>query len=157
MDKVGLILRDLLRGDGFIHVSKALIFAIGNDAALIYSELLSRHGYFETRGMLTGDGYFFNTIEDLYGGTGLSVFQQRKGIGVLQKVGLIDMEVRGIPPKRYFKILDVAHVLSNLLLEGQAVMKEQVVLGPSHELGIMGVVRSYMKPEKWSKEGKIDE
>lgn len=110
---------DLLRSDAHISVNKALMFAIGVNEALIYSELLSRQAYFDSRDQLTEDGYFFNTIDDLESGTSLSVYQQRIAINNLKKLGLIDVQVKGLPPKRFFKIEQDTAALVNLLNQGK--------------------------------------
>jgi hypothetical protein len=106
---------NLLRSDGSIVINKALMQAIGINEAIIYCELLSRYGYFQSRQQLTEDGFFFNTIEDLQSATTLSGYQQRKSISTLIQIGLIDMQVKGIPPKRYFKIVDNMELLISLL------------------------------------------
>ena len=108
-------LYSLLRSDGSIVINKTLMRAIGINEAIAYCELLSRYSYFETRDQLTDDGFFFNTIEDLEEATSLSGYQQRKAIISLEKTGLIKMEIRGLPAKRYFKILDNIEMLINLL------------------------------------------
>lgn len=100
------IIIDLLRADGSIVINKKLAKAIGIDAAIIYSELVSRQAFFESRGQLTEDGYFFNTIEDLEDGTMLSKYQQSKAIKKLEQLELIKTDRRDIPPKRYFKIIN---------------------------------------------------
>jgi hypothetical protein len=110
---------DLLRADGSIVVNKNLIFALGLHESIIYAELVSRFIYFADRDNLTEDGYFFNTIDDLYSGTGIGEKPQRTAIKNLQKLGLIHMNTRGIPPKRYFEIIDNPQLLSNLLQYGR--------------------------------------
>jgi hypothetical protein len=118
MSKLKHPLFELLRSDAHISVNKALMFALGNDEALIYAELLSRHVYFESRELLE-DGYFYNTIEDLFSGTNLSVYKQRAAINNLKLVGLVDMAVKGLPPKRFFKIENSPELLSELIEIGR--------------------------------------
>lgn len=110
---------DLLRSDGSIVINKKLIFAIGLNEATIFSELISRYNYFADRNQLTSDGFFFNTISDLYSGTGLGTKPQRTAINNLKKLGLIECSLRGIPPKRYFRITDNFSVLEQLLNTGK--------------------------------------
>lgn len=62
MEKLTHPLFELLRSDAWIHESKALRWALGNDEATIYAELLSRHDYFQSRGQLTSEGYFFRRL-----------------------------------------------------------------------------------------------
>lgn len=96
---------DLLRSDGSIVVNKRLAKAIGIDAAIMYSELISKEKYFADRDQLTDDGFFFNTVENMQEDTTLSKDKQLKAIKVLVKEGLIRHENRGLPRKRYFKVI----------------------------------------------------
>lgn len=95
---------DMLRSDGSITVNKRLIRELGTLEALLYSELLSRYRYFADQDRLTTDGYFYNTIEDLQEGTGMTRRQQDAIIKNLVEAGVLDVSVRGIPAKRHFRI-----------------------------------------------------
>lgn len=97
-------LYDLLRSDGSIVVNKKLMHGIGLNEAIIYSELLSKYYYFESRGQLQYDNVFFNTIDDLYLSTCISDRGQRTAIKNLVDFGLLATKTRGLPPKRYFKL-----------------------------------------------------
>ena len=107
---------DLLRNDGFIIYNKNLAKNIGVNEAILYSELLSRWNYFKQRGQLTEDGFFFNTVKDLEDGTALSDYQQRRALNSLKEKGLIEMEVRGIPAKRYFRIVEDSELITSYLV-----------------------------------------
>jgi hypothetical protein len=98
------MLIDLLRSDGSIVVNKRLAHAIGIDAAIMYSELISKQKYFADRGQLTEDGYFFNTVENMQEDTTLTKYQQSKAIKKLVTLNLIFQVNRGLPQKRFFKI-----------------------------------------------------
>jgi hypothetical protein len=119
MSKLQNPLYELLRADGYVNISKALMFAIGNDEALIYSELLSRYAYFAEKGDLNDYGYFYNTVEDLWSGTNLSDYKQRAAIASLKRIGLISIQVRGIPPKRFFRIENNPELLAELIVQGR--------------------------------------
>ena len=110
------LLTDLLRNDGFIIYNKNLAKNIGVNEAILYSELLSRWNYFKQRGQLTEDGFFFNTVKDLEDGTALSDYQQRRALNSLKEKGLIEMEVRGIPAKRYFSIVEDSELIASYLM-----------------------------------------
>jgi hypothetical protein len=107
---------DLLRNDGFIIYNKNLAKNLGVNEAILYSELLSRWNYFKRRGQLTEDGFFFNTVKDLEDGTALSDYQQRRALNSLKEKGLIEMEVRGIPAKRYFRIVEDSELITSYLM-----------------------------------------
>lgn len=113
---------ELLRSDGSITVNKALVHSIGLDEAILYGELISRGIYFYDRGQLTEDGYFFNTINDLRAATGLKRFKQDKAIERLQELGLIQYKVKGMPARRYFKIIYDADLLGHYIIQGKAQM-----------------------------------
>ncbi|RYI25077.1 hypothetical protein EVU96_25015 [Bacillus infantis] len=107
---------ELLRSDGFITVNKNLARAMGIDAAIMYSELISKQKYFKDRGQLSEDGYFFNTVENMEADTTLTKYQQAKAIKALVKANLIHQDNRGLPQKRYFKINEDESVIAGILL-----------------------------------------
>ena len=110
---------DLLRSDGSIIINKNLIFSLGTNSAIVYSELLSRFIYFLGKDQLTEDGYFYNTIDDLRLGTGLGRTAQTNAINKLKDKGLIKKDLRGLPPKRHFKIIPDGNLLAKFLEEGR--------------------------------------
>ena len=116
---------DLLRNDGFIIYNKNLAKNIGVNEAILYSELLSRWNYFRQRGQLTEDGFFFNTVKDLEDGTALSDYQQRRALNSLKDKGLIEMEVRGIPAKRYFRIVEDSELITSYLVSPELELEDR--------------------------------
>jgi len=102
--KTNMTILELLIPNNRIVINKNLARTIGLHEATIYGELVSRHHYFEERKALDKDGYFYNTVDDMENGTTLTKYQQSKAINKLMKLKLIDMTVKGCPPKRYFKI-----------------------------------------------------
>ena len=114
---------DLLRSDGSIVVNKKLSHAIGIEPAIMYSELISKQIYFDNRDELTGDGYFFNTVENMQEDTALSKYQQSKSIKKLKELNLIKQSNRGVPQKRYFKVVNDDEKVLQLLGVGQKLKK----------------------------------
>jgi hypothetical protein len=94
------------------------MFALGNDEAIVFGELLSRQVYFEAKGELTTDDYFFNTFWDLASAVNLNDHRQRTAVKNLQQIGLIDMRVRHVPPKRYFRVENRPLLLANVIRFG---------------------------------------
>lgn len=133
------ILYDLLRADGSIVINKNLVSSLGYPAAIMYSELLAKENYFNKKGQLD-DSWFFNTVENMEEDTFLSDYQQREAIGVLRGLELIEYELRGIPPVRYFKILRNDN-LYNLLTsekkkrENKKLEKKQAKLNKQRDSG----------------------
>ena len=61
----------LLKKQGYIMTYKCLIKELGTVKAVFLSELLSKYKYFESRGKLDADGYFYCTYNDIYESTGI--------------------------------------------------------------------------------------
>ena len=104
---------ELLRADGSIIVNKKLAKEIGLNEAVMYSELISKHLYFEISNQLS-DEYFYNSMENLKKDTTLSRYQQGKAIEKLVKLGLIEYKLKGLPATRYFKIIE-SDIILNIL------------------------------------------
>jgi hypothetical protein len=104
---------DLLRSDGSIVVNKFLAKLIGLNEAIILSELVSWHKFYEDRNELDSAGMFFCTSEKMQDNTTLSKHLQSKAITNLVDGGLIETKQKGLPAKRYFKINEQA--LSELI------------------------------------------
>lgn len=113
----------LLRSKGSIILNKDLVHAIGNSEATLYSELCSKHEWFKDHNMLDDEGYFYNTQYDLQAATGLGEKAQRTTIIRLKNLGLIKYELKGVPSKRHFKIIEDNEKLLNILEEGHKKLK----------------------------------
>lgn len=93
-----------IANDGFILTNKKLCFAFNINTSVLLGELASKYRYFKQRKMLTEDGWFFCTVEDLYKSTSITRMTQFRIIKELEKLGILFTQQRGIPQKRYFKI-----------------------------------------------------
>lgn len=111
---------DLLRSNGSIVVNKLLAKAIGINAAIMYSELISKYIYFANKGQITEDGFFYNTVENMQEDTTLSKDQQLAAIKVLVKVNLIEQKNRGLPRTRHFKINQNEEIIKKILYSVQS-------------------------------------
>lgn len=96
---------NLISNNNFITLNKNLIKAIGLEEAIILGELVSEYDYWSSQKALE-DGYFYSTIENIEKHTTLSVHKQRKALNNLKEKGIIDIKVKGIPAKRYIKIIE---------------------------------------------------
>ena len=96
---------NLISNNNFIILNKNLIKAIGLEEAIILGELASEYDYWSSQKALE-DGYFYSTIENIEKHTTLSVHKQRKALNNLKEKGIIDIKVKGIPAKRYIKIIE---------------------------------------------------
>lgn len=93
----------LLASRNYIAVNKELIKCIGLDETILLGELASECEYWLSQEKLE-DGYFYSTIDMVEQNTTLTDYQQRKAIKVLQDMGLVEVVIKGLPPKRYIKI-----------------------------------------------------
>jgi len=90
--------------DSFWSLNKEGVRKIGFDAMGLLSDLLSKKKYFENRGQLDKEGYFYNTEENREEDTGLSPYRQQKIIDLLQQIGILYPVARkGLPAKQKFK------------------------------------------------------
>ena len=94
----------LIASNAYIITSKELARVFGLNAAVLLGELASKHNYWEAHNKLTEDGFFFATAEDLEHETTLSAHQQRAAISKLEKLGIVETKLKGVPPVKYFKL-----------------------------------------------------
>lgn len=120
------LIYDLLRADGSIVINKKLITAIGLNESIMFCELLSRQHYFAEQNQLQADGSFFNTIFDLSLATGLADKAQRTAITNLKNLGLLSVNVKGIPAKRYFKVCGSQELIESYLKRGADKRKDLI-------------------------------
>lgn len=98
----------------YIAVNKILMQEYGLHEALLLGELASEYEYWADKGQITEDGFFFSTVDNVKENTTLSDRQQRAAINTLKKKGVLEVKLKGTPPKRYFKINESA--IFNLLI-----------------------------------------
>ena len=112
----------LLNPNNTITVNRPLAHAVGLNEAVIYGTLVSKYYYYSERGMLD-NGWFYSTAPDLQESTALSEKQQKRCIDNLVKTGLIKCELRGMPAKRSFYIVEDLDLLQSLLSAGEEALK----------------------------------
>lgn len=93
----------LISSRNFIALNKDLIKIFGLEEAIMIGELCSEADYWEKEEKLI-DGYFFSTVENVQQNTTLSEHKQRKAINNLKNKNIIDIQIKGLPAKRYIKI-----------------------------------------------------
>lgn len=104
----------LLASRNFITVNKTLIQTLGIEEAIMLGELASEYDYWENNDKLE-EGWFFSTVENVEENTTLTKYKQKKALDNLQKIGVLEVQRKGIPAKRYIKINEkkVFEILSN--------------------------------------------
>ena len=100
MDGIDII--SLLASDNYIIFNKEIAKEYGIEVAIIIGELASEYKYYQKNNQLIEE-YFYSTIENVENNTTLSRYQQDKALNKLKELNLIDVKVKGIPPKRYVK------------------------------------------------------
>lgn len=112
-------LLEVLNPTNTVSRNRLLSFAIGNSEAEIYNCLIAKHGYYNNLGKLTEGGWFYSTVKDLHLSSGYAEDEQKTAIRHLIKHGLIESELKGLPAKRYFRIIPDADKLASLLSSGE--------------------------------------
>lgn len=108
----------LISTSNFITVNKDLIKELGLKEAILLGELASEYDYWNNKNEIE-DGYFYSTIENIEEKTTLTAYKQRKCLENLKNKEIIDIQIRGIPAKRYIKINEeqVIEIFNNKLLK----------------------------------------
>ena len=108
----------LISTSNFITVNKDLIKVLGLEEAILLGELASEYDFWNNKNEIE-DGYFYSTIENIEEKTTLTAYKQRKCLETLKNKGIIDIQIRGIPAKRYIKINEekVIEIFNNKLLK----------------------------------------
>lgn len=115
----------LISTSNFITVNKDLIKALGLEEAILLGELASEYDYWSTRNEIE-NGYFYSTIENIEEKTTLTAYKQRKCLENLKNKGVIDIQIKGMPAKRYIKINEeqVFQIFNNKLLKNLTTRSE---------------------------------
>lgn len=99
---MGLITQ-LISSNGYITVNRALARLYGVETALVLGELASEYEYWAAHSKLV-DGYFYSTVENIQEATTIPVKRQRAALTKLQDAGIIDVQIKGLPARRYIRI-----------------------------------------------------
>lgn len=126
-------LLEVLNPTNTVSRNRLLSFAIGNAEAEIYNCLIAKHVYYNNLGKLTEGGWFYSTVKDLHLSSGYAEDAQKTAIRHLIKHGLIESELKGLPAKRYFRIIPDADKLASLLRLGEEA-QEAIALKYDEEL-----------------------
>ncbi|MGN0682531.1 MAG: hypothetical protein ACI4JY_02550 [Oscillospiraceae bacterium] len=113
----------LLNPNNTVSVNRPLAHAIGLNEAVAYGALVAKYYWYSERGMLD-NGWFYSTVPDLQESTALTERQQKRCIDALVKAGLLRSELRGMPAKRSFYIVEDIQLIQTLLTAGEAAMNQ---------------------------------
>lgn len=115
----------LLATNNYLVVNRDLVHILGLECAFFLSEIAAEAVYWEKAGKMK-DGWFYSTQENVEKNTTINSYKQRKCIKELSALGILEMEVRGMPATRYFRINE-GH-LSCLISNNQLCKNEQQVV-----------------------------
>ncbi len=138
---------ELLNPDNTISAHRMLAHAIGMNETIIYSALISKQTYYARNGMLMEGGWFYSTICDLQESTTYGAKAQRTAINHLISHGLIECENKGLPAKRYFRIIDDTENLNRLIEDG-VVISENLVSHSRERIAEKSMRRTSKQAEK---------
>lgn len=94
-----LLTKQLLLSDSYWALNKSMVNLLGLETAFLLSN------FAEAESMLAdSDGWFYQTAGTVEKITTLSRHKQDQCIKELENKGILKKDVRGVPPKRYFKI-----------------------------------------------------
>lgn len=113
--------------------NRLIAHALGLDAAVIYSALISKREYYASRDMLDSEGWFYSTVEDMQESTSMAICKQRSAIKVLTDKGLVEVSKRGMPARRHFRLRDDVELLDKLLEQGKEISAEHNPIVQSDE------------------------
>lgn len=115
---------DLLSSSNFLTVNKSLIKLFGLKEAVLLGELCAEYNYWEEQDKLE-NGWFYSTVENIEQNTGLSTHEQRQALKYFEEIGLISIEKRGMPAKRYI-YMDISQ-LCKICTTSDSNFEQQVV------------------------------
>ncbi len=109
----------LVNPSNTITINRPLAHALGLNEAVVYGALISKYYYYSERGLVGNGGWFYSTAPDLQESTALSEKQQKRAIDNLINAGLIRSELRGMPAKRSFYIVEDIALLQKIISDGE--------------------------------------
>ncbi|ACA63331.1 hypothetical protein [Lactobacillus phage c5] len=93
----------VIDNDNFLCINRDAISKLGLHCATMLGELAGERYSHEQAGDLV-NGMFCATIKDIQTRTALSRHQQDVAISKLEELGIVELVIKGLPAKRYFKL-----------------------------------------------------
>lgn len=150
---------DILSNGNYIVVNKKIASELGLFEAILLGELASEHKYWESRGELI-DNFFYSTIENIKENTTLSERQQRTALNALKSKGIVTVEIRGIPAKRFMRINEdkvLPYLLNNVLQNAETSYCKTQELDTAKRQGNNNNLNNNKNNNKTNKERKKEE
>jgi len=113
----------------FWQIEQHMVLLFGPEDALIFSYLCNKYKYFEEKGMLDEDGYFFLKQKYIEEETGLSAHRQLQSLNRLEEWHLISSTIKNWPRSKYYKIEFVNKKKLEKVVEKMAEKKSYSIRG----------------------------
>lgn len=110
-----------LNPDNSMTFNRLLAHSLGAVETIILFTLIGKYYYYADKEMIDENGWFYVTVPDLHESTSFGEKIQRNAIKHLESMGFIQTSVKGIPPKRYFKINNDMELLEKYLVKGKEI------------------------------------
>lgn len=108
----------IIASRNWLPVSKPIARYFGsNDIAVFLSELANKFQYYEERGMLDEEGYFYASAEDLEEETCMSRHKQAKAVEALEREGIIETKLKGVPATKHFRFTEESEIQISKILK----------------------------------------
>ena len=101
---------------------------LGLEEAILFGELASEYEYWRGQDKLD-DGWFYSTVENVEENTTLTKYKQKKAFDNLQGMGLLEIQRKGLPAKKYIKINEekLYEILSNKKSKNQTSGSQEIL------------------------------
>lgn len=104
LEEIKKINKSDMSAESYLKLPWIRVKILGHLPAILLQFLLYKEEYFEEKKLLTDDGFFYNTMDDIYEKTFLSRRNQETSLKELVELNLIETRMAGNPAKKYYKI-----------------------------------------------------
>lgn len=111
----------IINPDNSMTFNRFIAHAIGATETVIYFALISKMTYYQKKGMLDMDGFFYATALDIQESTTYTKRVQLPALKKLEEVGLIDTKFDGLPRRKYYRIVNDQDLIISLVEQGEKI------------------------------------
>lgn len=111
----------IINPDNSMTFNRFIAHAIGATETVIYFALISKMTYYQKKGMLDDDGFFYATALDIQESTTYTKRIQMTSLKRLEEIGLIDTKYDGLPRRKYYKINNDQDLIVSLVEQGEKI------------------------------------
>ena len=111
----------IINPDNSMTFNRFIAHAIGATETVIYFALISKMTYYQKRGMLDEEGFFYATALDIQESTTYTKRVQLPALKKLEEIGLIDTKLDGLPRRKYYRIVNNQDLIISLVEQGEKI------------------------------------